>query len=90
MDCFDLIRNEAGDVLGVTAIDQETGNIAVFQVESDFICYGVVQVVFTVHQPMLISTLVTVLVWLLVQVFHYKIWNSGNFHPTGVAGRAYC
>src|SRR5690606_29953171 len=28
---LDLIRNEKGDVLGVTAIDQETGKIAVFQ-----------------------------------------------------------
>jgi succinate dehydrogenase / fumarate reductase flavoprotein subunit len=86
---LDLIRNEAGDVLGVTAIDQETGNIAVFQAKQHCLLQ-VVLVVFTVHQPMLISILVTVLVWLLVQVFHYKIWNSGNSTQRVLRAQAYC
>ncbi|MFW2121325.1 FAD-binding protein, partial [Enterobacter cloacae complex sp.6730051] len=37
---LDLIRNEAGDVLGVTAIDQETGNIAVFQAKATLFATG--------------------------------------------------
>ncbi len=40
MDRFDLIRNEAGDVLGVTAIDQETGKIAVFQAKATLFATG--------------------------------------------------
>ena len=37
---LDLIRDENGDVLGVTAIDQETGKIAVFQAKATLFATG--------------------------------------------------
>ena len=86
---LDLIRNEEGEVLGVTAIDRETGNIAVFG-QKQHCLLQVALVVFTVHLLMPILIQVMVWVWLLVLVFHYRIWNSGNSTRQVLRAQVYC
>jgi succinate dehydrogenase / fumarate reductase flavoprotein subunit len=85
MDCIDLIRNEAGDVLGVTAIDQETGNIAVFQAKATLFATGGAGRVYRASTNAYINTGdgLGMAARAGIPLQDMEFWQ---FHPTGVAG----
>ncbi|CAM5192634.1 hypothetical protein OURE66S_03853 [Oligella ureolytica] len=74
---LDLIRNDDGDVLGVTALEMETGDIYILEGKATVLATGGAAVFgLLLLTPLLI--LVTVLVWPLVPVSRYKTWSSGS------------
>ncbi len=85
MDRSDLIRNEAGDVLGVTAIDQETGNIAVFQAKATLFATGGAGRVYRASTNAYINTGdgLGMAARAGIPLQDMEFWQ---FHPTGVAG----
>ena len=82
---LDLIRNEAGDVLGVTAIDQETGNIAVFQAKATLFATGGAGRVYRASTNAYINTGdgLGMAARAGIPLQDMEFWQ---FHPTGVAG----
>ncbi len=82
---LDLIRNEAGDVLRVTAIDQETGKIAVFQGKATLFATGGAGRVYRASTNAYINTGdglgMAARTGIPLQDMNYQ-----QFHPTGVAG----
>ena len=82
---LDLIRNEEGDVLGVTAIDQETGNIAVFQAKTTLFATGGAGRIFRASTNAYINTGdgLGMAARAGIPLQDMEFWQ---FHPTGVAG----
>ena len=82
---LDLIRNEAGEVLGVTAIDQETGNIAVFQGKATLFATGGAGRVYRASTNAYINTGdgLGMAARAGIPLQDMEFWQ---FHPTGVAG----
>lgn len=82
---LDLIRNEEGDVLGVTAIDQETGNIAVFQAKATLFATGGAGRVYRASTNAYINTGdgLGMAARAGIPLQDMEFWQ---FHPTGVAG----
>ncbi len=82
---LDLIRNEAGDVLGVTAIDQETGKIAVFQGKATLFATGGAGRVYRASTNAYINTGdgLGMAARAGIPLQDMEFWQ---FHPTGVAG----
>src|SRR5574344_1191230 len=82
---LDLIRNEAGDVLGVTAIDQETGKIAVFQAKATLFATGGAGRVYRASTNAYINTGdgLGMAARAGIPLQDLEFWQ---FHPTGVAG----
>ena len=82
---LDLIRNEAGDVLGVTAIDQETGKIAVFQAKATLFATGGAGRVYRASTNAYINTGdgLGMAARAGIPLQDMEFWQ---FHPTGVAG----
>ena len=81
----DLIRNEKGDVLGVTAIDQETGKIAVFQAKATLFATGGAGRVYRASTNAYINTGdgLGMAARAGIPLQDMEFWQ---FHPTGVAG----
>ena len=82
---LDLIRNEDGEVLGVTAIDQETGNIAVFQAKATLFATGGAGRVYRASTNAYINTGdgLGMAARAGIPLQDMEFWQ---FHPTGVAG----
>jgi len=82
---LDLVRNEAGDVLGVTAIDQETGKIAVFQAKATLFATGGAGRVYRASTNAYINTGdgLGMAARAGIPLQDMEFWQ---FHPTGVAG----
>ena len=82
---LDLIRNEEGDVLGVTAIDQETGKIAVFQGKATLFATGGAGRVYRASTNAYINTGdgLGMAARAGIPLQDMEFWQ---FHPTGVAG----
>ncbi|MDQ8934613.1 succinate dehydrogenase flavoprotein subunit [Acinetobacter rudis] len=82
---LDLIRNEQGEVLGVTAIDQETGNIAVFQAKATLFATGGAGRVYRASTNAYINTGdgLGMAARAGIPLQDMEFWQ---FHPTGVAG----
>ncbi|MDH0710645.1 FAD-binding protein [Acinetobacter johnsonii] len=82
---LDLIRNEAGDVLGVTAYDQETGKIAVFQAKATLFATGGAGRVYRASTNAYINTGdgLGMAARAGIPLQDMEFWQ---FHPTGVAG----
>ena len=82
---LDLIRNEEGDVLGVTAIDQETGKIAVFQAKATLFATGGAGRVYRASTNAYINTGdgLGMAARAGIPLQDMEFWQ---FHPTGVAG----
>ncbi len=82
---LDLVRNEAGDVLGVTAIDQETGNVAVFQAKATLFATGGAGRIFRASTNAYINTGdgLGMASRAGIPLQDMEFWQ---FHPTGVAG----
>ena len=82
---LDLIRNEEGDVLGVTALDQETGKIAVFQAKATLFATGGAGRVYRASTNAYINTGdgLGMAARAGIPLQDMEFWQ---FHPTGVAG----
>jgi succinate dehydrogenase / fumarate reductase flavoprotein subunit len=74
---MDLIRNADGDVLGVTAMEMETGEVSIFHAKAT-ISPPAVPAVSTTAPPMPSSTPATVSAWRPVPAFRSKTWSSGS------------
>ena len=82
---LDLIRDDNGDVLGVTAIDQETGNVAVFQAKATMFATGGAGRIFRASTNAYINTGdgLGMASRAGIPLQDMEFWQ---FHPTGVAG----
>jgi succinate dehydrogenase / fumarate reductase flavoprotein subunit len=81
---LDLIRDAEGDVLGVTALEMETGDVYILERCSP----RAVQAGSSQHRPTRSSTPVTASAWQRVRASHCKTWNSGNSTPPASPARA--
>ncbi|HQV79978.1 MAG TPA: succinate dehydrogenase flavoprotein subunit [Agitococcus sp.] len=82
---LDLIRDEAGDVLGVTAIDLETGETAVFQAKCTLFATGGAGRIYAASTNAFINTGdgLGMAARAGIPLEDMEFWQ---FHPTGVAG----
>ncbi|MCC2637992.1 MAG: succinate dehydrogenase flavoprotein subunit [Moraxellaceae bacterium] len=82
---LDLIRDQDGDVLGVTAIDLATGNIAVFQGKSTLFATGGAGRIYQASTNAFINTGdgLGMAARAGIPLEDMEFWQ---FHPTGVAG----
>ena len=82
---LDLIRNEQGDVLGVTAIDLESGAIGVFQGQTTLFATGGAGRIFQASTNAYINTGdgLGMAARAGIPLEDMEFWQ---FHPTGVAG----
>ncbi len=82
---LDLIRNADGDVLGVTAIDQETGTIGVFQAKTTLFATGGAGRIYAASTNAYINTGdgLGMAARAGIPLQDMEFWQ---FHPTGVAG----
>src|SRR5690349_24024402 len=82
---LDLIRDEQGDVLGVTALEMETGEIAIFHAKATLFATGGAGRIYSSSTNAFINTGdgigMTARAGILLQDMEF--WQ---FHPTGVAG----
>ncbi|MEY2862952.1 MAG: hypothetical protein RLY58_659 [Pseudomonadota bacterium] len=82
---LDLIRDEDGDVLGVTAVDQETGTIGVFQAKATLFATGGAGRIYQASTNAYINTGdgLGMAARAGIPLQDMEFWQ---FHPTGVAG----
>jgi succinate dehydrogenase / fumarate reductase flavoprotein subunit len=74
---LDLIRDESGQVLGVIALEMETGEVVAFTPRPPSLP-PVARAGFSIHRPTPSSTPVTVWAWRRAPALHSKTWNSGS------------
>jgi succinate dehydrogenase / fumarate reductase flavoprotein subunit len=82
---LDLVRDADGDVLGVTAMDMETGEIVVFHAKATIFATGGAGRILLLR-PMPSSIPATVSAWRRAPAFPLEDMEFWQFHPTGVAG----
>ena len=82
---LDIIRDDAGDVLGVTALDQETGTVGVFQAKATLLATGGAGRIFAASTNAYINTGdgLGMVARAGIPLQDMEFWQ---FHPTGVAG----
>jgi succinate dehydrogenase / fumarate reductase flavoprotein subunit len=82
---LDLIRNEAGDVLGVTALEMETGEIYIFEAKTTVIATGGAGRIWAASTNAFINTGdgMGMAARAGIPMMDMEFWQ---FHPTGVAG----
>ena len=82
---LDLIRNEAGDVLGVTALEMETGEMYIFEAKTTVIATGGAGRIWAASTNAFINTGdgMGMAARAGVPMMDMEFWQ---FHPTGVAG----
>jgi succinate dehydrogenase / fumarate reductase flavoprotein subunit len=82
---LDLIRNEAGDVLGVTAMEMETGETMIFQAKATVIATGGAGRIYASSTNAFINTGdgLGMAARAGIPLEDMEFWQ---FHPTGVAG----
>ncbi|MEI8402262.1 MAG: succinate dehydrogenase flavoprotein subunit, partial [Alcaligenaceae bacterium] len=81
----DLIRNQAGDVLGVTALEMETGEIYIFEAKTTVIATGGAGRIWAASTNAFINTGdgMGMAARAGIPMMDMEFWQ---FHPTGVAG----
>ncbi|MFM9899603.1 MAG: succinate dehydrogenase flavoprotein subunit [Polaromonas sp.] len=82
---MDLIRNEAGDVVGVTAIEMETGDVHIFEAKTTLLATGGAGRIFAASTNAFINTGdgLGMAARAGIPLEDMEFWQ---FHPTGVAG----
>jgi succinate dehydrogenase / fumarate reductase flavoprotein subunit len=82
---LDLLRNEAGDVLGVTALEMETGEIYIFEAKTTVIATGGAGRIWAASTNAFINTGdgMGMAARAGIPMMDMEFWQ---FHPTGVAG----
>ena len=82
---LDLIRNQAGDVLGVTALEMETGEMYIFEAKTTVIATGGAGRIWAASTNAFINTGdgMGMAARAGVPMMDMEFWQ---FHPTGVAG----
>ena len=82
---LDLIRNQAGDVLGVTALEMETGEIYIFEAQTTVIATGGAGRIWAASTNAFINTGdgMGMAARAGIPMMDMEFWQ---FHPTGVAG----
>lgn len=82
---LDLLRNEAGDVLGVTALEMETGEIFIFEAKTTVIATGGAGRIWAASTNAFINTGdgMGMAARAGIPMMDMEFWQ---FHPTGVAG----
>ena len=82
---MDLIRDEAGDVLGVTAIEMETGDVHIFEAKTTLLATGGAGRIFAASTNAFINTGdgLGMAARAGIPLEDMEFWQ---FHPTGVAG----
>ena len=82
---LDLIRNQAGDVLGVTALEMETGEMYIFEAKTTVIATGGAGRIWAASTNAFINTGdgIGMAARAGVPMMDMEFWQ---FHPTGVAG----
>ena len=74
---LDLLRNEAGDVVGVTALEMETGEICILEAKTTVLATGGAAASGPLP-PMPSSTPVTAWAWPPARASRCRTWNSGS------------
>lgn len=82
---MDLIRDEAGDVVGVTALEMETGDVHIFEAKTTLLANRWRGTYFAASTNAFINT-GDGLGMAARAGDYWKIWNFWQFHPTGVHG----
>lgn len=82
---LDLIRDDSGDVVGVTAIDQETGTVGVFQAKTTLFATGGAGRIYAASTNAYVNTGdgLGMAARAGIPLQDMEFWQ---FHPTGVAG----
>ena len=82
---LDLIRDEAGDVVGVTAIEMETGDVHIFEAKTTLLATGGAGRIFAASTNAYINTGdgLGMAARAGIPLEDMEFWQ---FHPTGVAG----
>ena len=82
---LDLIRNQAGDVLGVTALEMETGEMYIFEAKTTVIATGGAGRIWAASTNAFINTGdgMGMAARAGIPMMDMEFWQ---FHPTGVAG----
>ena len=82
---MDLIRNEAGDVVGVTAIEMESGDVHIFEAKTTLLATGGAGRIFAASTNAYINTGdgLGMAARAGIPLEDMEFWQ---FHPTGVAG----
>ncbi len=82
---MDLIRDEAGDVVGVTAIEMETGDVHIFEAKTTLLATGGAGRIFAASTNAFINTGdgLGMAARAGIPLEDMEFWQ---FHPTGVAG----
>lgn len=82
---LDLIRDEAGDVVGVTAIEMETGDVHIFEAKTTLLATGGAGRIFAASTNAFINTGdgLGMAARAGIPLEDMEFWQ---FHPTGVAG----
>lgn len=82
---LDLIRNDAGDVLGVTALEMETGEMYIFEAKTTVIATGGAGRIWAASTNAFINTGdgMGMAARAGIPMMDMEFWQ---FHPTGVAG----
>lgn len=82
---LDLIRDEAGDVVGVTAIEMETGDVHIFEAKTTMLATGGAGRIFAASTNAFINTGdgLGMAARAGIPLEDMEFWQ---FHPTGVAG----
>jgi succinate dehydrogenase / fumarate reductase flavoprotein subunit len=82
---LDLIRNQAGDILGVTALEMETGEMYIFEAKTTVIATGGAGRIWAASTNAFINTGdgMGMAARAGVPMMDMEFWQ---FHPTGVAG----
>ncbi len=82
---MDLIRDAAGDVVGVTAIEMETGNVHIFEAKTTLLATGGAGRIFAASTNAFINTGdgLGMAARAGIPLEDMEFWQ---FHPTGVAG----
>src|SRR5690606_40144710 len=82
---LDLLRNEAGDVVGVTALEMETGDIYILEAKATVLATGGAGRIFAASTNAYINTGdgIGMAVRAGIPLQDMEVWQ---FHPTGVHG----
>jgi succinate dehydrogenase / fumarate reductase, flavoprotein subunit len=86
---LDLIRDADGDVVGVTAMEMETGDVYVLEAKTTLLATGGAGRILR-PAPMPSSTPATAWAWPRARAFRWKTWSSGSSTPPAWLAPACC
>ena len=86
---LDLIRDADGDVLGVTALEMETGEVHILEAKITLLATGGAGRIFAASTNAFIPP-ATAWVWLRAPACRSKTWSSGSSTPRGYTTPACC